>query len=99
MWGGWHHVEVHDTDWWINKFQSYGFLYSPELSNQVKAIAQMHNNDLMPNGKEYKAQHLWLHMMVSGEVACSMLDMIKLYISPHPIRPGDFFYRSSSIPW
>ena len=57
-------MEVHDTDWWITKFESYGFKYNAQLTNKVKDIASKHKTDLMPNGKEYKAQHLWLHMMV-----------------------------------
>ena len=34
--GGWHHVEVHSPQWWIQKFESYGFKYDAELTDQVK---------------------------------------------------------------
>jgi len=38
-WGGWHHVEVHDEEWWIRKFESYGFKYDDKLSKQVRQWA------------------------------------------------------------
>ena len=64
-WGGWHHVEVHMSDWWIYKFESYGFKYSPELTDLVKQIAMTQDRDKpTPDGKKYTSQHVWLHMMV-----------------------------------
>jgi SAM-dependent methyltransferase len=42
---GWHHVEVHQSDWWIRKFESYGFKYSPELTEQVKGWARAGKKD------------------------------------------------------
>jgi len=39
-WGGWHHVEAHMREWWIHKFQSLGFVYMPDLTDVVKAIAK-----------------------------------------------------------
>jgi hypothetical protein len=63
--GGWHHVEVHDSTWWISKFESYGFRYSAELTQQAKEKARSGFSDLAPNGKTYNAQHLWLHLLVN----------------------------------
>lgn len=37
---GWHHVEVHSHDWWVRKYESYGFRYSPELTEQVRNWAK-----------------------------------------------------------
>jgi len=37
---GWHHVEVHKRDWWIRKYESYGFRYDAEMSEQAKQIAR-----------------------------------------------------------
>ena len=71
MWGGWHHVEVHDSDWWITKFQSYGFVYSPHLTTTVRDLAtdEAHFSQSRRKGNEtfyrYRAQHLFLHLMVS----------------------------------
>lgn len=62
-WGGWHHVEVHMDDWWIKKYESYGFHYSPELSQQVKNWAQSENN-IGPDGKKFRAQHIRMSMKV-----------------------------------
>ncbi|CAB9507903.1 expressed unknown protein [Seminavis robusta] len=76
QWGGWHHVEVHDDDWWINKFESFGFRYSPSLTKQIRKVASeerdhckdKNNEDdpacVGPDGKLYSATHIWLHMQV-----------------------------------
>jgi hypothetical protein len=64
-WGGWHHVEVHDSDWWIQKFESLGFRYSDSLTKKAREKATQGRSDMAPNGLAYKAQHLWLHMLVS----------------------------------
>lgn len=62
-----HHVEVHDNDWWINKFESYGFRYSKSMTEEVKKLATEERkaiNDIDPNGKPFNAQHVWLNMQV-----------------------------------
>jgi hypothetical protein len=61
-----HHVEVHNDDWWINKFESYGFRYSPSLTTQIKEVAREERGlkEMGPNGKPYNAAHIWLHMQV-----------------------------------
>jgi Methyltransferase domain len=65
-WGGWHHVEVHLDDWWIQKYESYGFRYDAKLTEKVRAIAsEEQNNDVLaPNGAKYNPQHIWLSMKV-----------------------------------
>jgi len=46
-WGGWHHVEVHGRTWWIARFLSMGFVYSPELTALLRAqvVADVDNSD------------------------------------------------------
>jgi Methyltransferase domain len=34
QWGGWHHVEVHDHDWWITRFHLFGFVYDERLTKK-----------------------------------------------------------------
>ncbi len=73
-WGGWHHVEVHDQDWWIYKMQSFGFQFSETLTNRVRDVAAQEFRTSLanpnrteyqaPNGVGYNAQHIWLTMMV-----------------------------------
>jgi Methyltransferase domain len=63
-WGGWHHVEIHSTDWWIARFQSYGFVYSQYLTDEIRGAAISHKDDPTPNGGTYSATHLWSTMMV-----------------------------------
>jgi 2-polyprenyl-3-methyl-5-hydroxy-6-metoxy-1,4-benzoquinol methylase len=38
--GGWHHVEVHDSTWWRVRMESFGFVYSEELTKKVIATGQ-----------------------------------------------------------
>ena len=64
-WGGWHHVEIHQDDWWIRKYESFGFRYDAELTNIIKGIAiEEKNTGPAPNGKPYNAQHIWLTLKV-----------------------------------
>jgi SAM-dependent methyltransferase len=65
-WGGWHHVEVHKNEWWLNKMESYGFRYSTTLTEMVRKIAhdEMQKKSFSPTGKPYNAQHLYLTMQV-----------------------------------
>jgi hypothetical protein len=63
-WGGWHHVEVHREEWWIARFQSFGFVYSDYLTKQVRVAAQDSKSTQAPNNSTYVGQHIWLHMLV-----------------------------------
>jgi hypothetical protein len=66
-WGGWHHVEVHKDEWWIRKYESYGFHYDDTLTQKVRALASAEKKNetaIAPNGKSYNAQHIWLSMKV-----------------------------------
>lgn len=66
-WGGWHHVEVHSDEWWIRKYELYGFKYDAALTDQVRAWAKEESKNetaIAPNGKRYNAQHVWLTMKV-----------------------------------
>eukprot|EP00522_Entomoneis_paludosa_P007977 CAMPEP_0172449324 /NCGR_PEP_ID=MMETSP1065-20121228/8067_1 /TAXON_ID=265537 /ORGANISM="Amphiprora paludosa, Strain CCMP125" /LENGTH=414 /DNA_ID=CAMNT_0013200981 /DNA_START=29 /DNA_END=1273 /DNA_ORIENTATION=+ len=73
-WGGWHHVEVHEDDWWILKYESYGFRFSDKLTQQVRGWARKEmrlGEEIAPNGESYNGQHIWLTMkvFVNPEVA------------------------------
>ena len=61
-WGGWHHVEIHDSNWWIRKYESYGFRYDSVLTEEIKKVAvdETYAKEIFPpNGKEIGAQHVW----------------------------------------
>jgi hypothetical protein len=82
-WGGWHHVEVHLDEWWLNKFQLYGFQYSEILTQQIRKVAldERHSaqadltnpENLGPDGEFWNAQHVWLTMMVFVNPAVAAL--------------------------
>ncbi|KAL3765972.1 hypothetical protein ACHAWO_002964 [Cyclotella atomus] len=69
-WGGWHHVEVHNDDWWRGRMESMGFIYSEQLTNMMrgKAGEDSQQTDLlksMEEGKGYSvAQHLRINLQV-----------------------------------
>jgi len=62
---GWHHVEVHNQHWWIRKYESYGFKYDENLTNQAKGWAKETMNDYKgPNGKPYDGFYLRVTLKV-----------------------------------
>lgn len=66
-WGGWHHVEVHQDEWWIRKYESYGFKYDAKLTQEIRSVATKEHLDkeiFPPNGKNITAQHVWVSMKV-----------------------------------
>ena len=59
-WGGWHHVEVHDDDWWKIRWEAAGLVYSSELTSEARAVA-MEDRFMTIRGQEVKgtgAQHV-----------------------------------------
>ena len=72
IWGGWHHVEVHSGDWWIRKFELYGFVYAEKLTNQIRFLARTERkaNITAPNGQPYRAVHIHsnLHIFINPAV-------------------------------
>lgn len=65
IWGGWHHVEVHKTDWWVERMERHGFVYSKRLTEWTRSQATKGKDDKTPvEGKTFTAQHLWTQMMV-----------------------------------
>jgi Methyltransferase domain len=74
-WGGWHHVEVHTREWWITRFQFFGFHFNQDLTDQIQKAASEERDyasghpdnvtaSIGPDGQPYNAQHVWLNMMV-----------------------------------
>eukprot|EP00584_Thalassiosira_punctigera_P007847 CAMPEP_0172533554 /NCGR_PEP_ID=MMETSP1067-20121228/6217_1 /TAXON_ID=265564 ORGANISM="Thalassiosira punctigera, Strain Tpunct2005C2" /NCGR_SAMPLE_ID=MMETSP1067 /ASSEMBLY_ACC=CAM_ASM_000444 /LENGTH=395 /DNA_ID=CAMNT_0013318207 /DNA_START=14 /DNA_END=1201 /DNA_ORIENTATION=+ len=69
-WGGWHHVEVHDDDWWRIRWEAAGFVYSDYLTKSVRAQAlqDQDRKDLTLDMKEdylyFVGQHIYLNAQV-----------------------------------
>jgi hypothetical protein len=98
IWGGHHHVEVHNTDWWIAKFQSFGFVYNDALTQQIKNAASASKWCPTPNAiaddgqltceenhksERYQAQHLWTHLMVFINPAVASLPKHNHLLAEH----------------
>ena len=47
--GGWHHVEVHKDDWWIRKYEAYGFKYDSKLTKELRGIARQEKKSNQTN--------------------------------------------------
>jgi hypothetical protein len=68
-WGGWHHVEVHENEWWRTKFELNGLVYSEDLTKMVRAAAKDEKNEEVEAfaskpGQNFNAQHVWTSMQV-----------------------------------
>lgn len=60
-------MEVHEDEWWILKFELYGFKYSEKLTNIVRDMAKKDKHiptNIRGKDETYNSQHIWLHMMV-----------------------------------
>jgi hypothetical protein len=76
QWGGWHHVEVHPDDWWIRKFELYGFKYEHALSEQAKGWANEDLNNatqIAPNGEPTQPRHIVNTLKVFSNPAVASL--------------------------
>eukprot|EP00986_Skeletonema_menzelii_P014394 scaffold9509_cov146-Skeletonema_menzelii.AAC.4 len=69
-WGGWHHVEVHQNEWWIERMEMMGFVYSSSLTEAMhkKARSDMNRKDLLEDmktkGKD--SYHVFINPMVAS---------------------------------
>jgi hypothetical protein len=77
-WGGWHHVEVHNHDWWITRLSLFGFVYDDRLTNIIREVAVQESHhakanehnasdrfaSIGPDGEPFNAQHIWTTMLV-----------------------------------
>ena len=57
-------VEVHEDDWWIRKYESYGFQYDEILTQEIRQVAKNDRGEFPPNGKDLNPQHVWMSMKV-----------------------------------
>jgi hypothetical protein len=63
-WGGWHHVEVHPEEWWVQKLESYGFRYDKELTMRSRKAASKNGEGKGPDGNPFNAQHIRMTVKV-----------------------------------
>ena len=66
-WGGWHHVEVHDDNYWQIKFASYGFIYSDYLTKRMRNLAlqeAMSNIESLIGPFTFRAGHVYRSIQV-----------------------------------
>jgi SAM-dependent methyltransferase len=84
-WGGWHHVEIHNDDWWIQKYESYGLRYSKTLTDQVRQWAaeeKKNRTNMDALGNPFYAQHILMSMKVFINPAVASLPQ-HAHLFPH----------------
>lgn len=60
-------LQIHDDEWWIRKYRSYGFIYDEELTKQTKLWARSESRRT-PGGDRYRASHV--------------IQSVKVFINP-----------------
>lgn len=75
-WGGWHHTEVHEPEWWINRMEMYGFKYSETLSKKGKGIVGEERSEKIPfpSGGVYHGDRIQSTLMVFINPAVASLE-------------------------
>lgn len=63
VWGGWHHVEVHNGWWWKTRMEANGFVYSEALTKMARKISGISSEQGGKGGK-WMATHLYYHLLV-----------------------------------
>lgn len=74
-WGGWHHVEVHDDDWWRVRWEAAGFVYSEHLTKTARGLA----------GRDTQLKNLTLEMKQTDKghsVAQHLRTSLQVFINP-----------------
>lgn len=51
--GGHHHVNMHDSPYWIDQFEKRGFTFSPKYSNMMRLQSTMPRNFVRQTGMVY----------------------------------------------
>lgn len=54
-------------DWWIRKYEAYGFKYDEKLTKQIRQVAKVENYGgalFPPTQQKYNPQHIFLSMKV-----------------------------------
>jgi cyclopropane fatty-acyl-phospholipid synthase-like methyltransferase len=69
-WSGWHHVEVHDNEWWRGRMESMGFVYSEFLTNMFRGKAgdDKRRTDLLKSMEEGKVYDVGQHLRTTLQV-------------------------------
>ena len=54
-------------DWWIRKYESYGFQFSKELTDMIRGVAQQEiNSGTAPNGAKLNGAFLFVAALLSN---------------------------------
>ncbi|CAB9504826.1 expressed unknown protein [Seminavis robusta] len=88
-WGGWHHVEIHTDDWWIHKFELYGFKYMPELTIEVRETARQEAMQGPPavNGAPPNPQNLYNMLVFFNPAVGALPQHAHLFAEPGCYKP------------
>lgn len=87
-------MEVHKDEWWINKFELYGFKYMPDITKQIRdtAMKEANTGPETVNGKKPNPQNLY-NMLVFFNPAVGALPQHAHLFS----EPGCFESRIDGV--
>ena len=67
QYAGWHHVEIHSTQWWIDRMERFGgFVFDSSLTDQLQKVARNESSwdHEAPNGRTYDAELIRRSLLV-----------------------------------
>jgi hypothetical protein len=84
IYGGWHHVEVHKDEWWIHKFELYGFRYMADITKQVRKEADREAwyGPLAVDGSKPNPQNLYQMLVFFNPAVGALPEHAHLFAEP-----------------
>ncbi|ETO11127.1 hypothetical protein RFI_26247 [Reticulomyxa filosa] len=95
VWGGWHHTCVHDSPWWIAKFESFGFQYQPELTEMARQHCPMAGDRLKYSYHDVTAQG---HRKMSHFQRHGLVFLNRLFLRHFTLFDQMLFQRIAESP-
>eukprot|EP01083_Nonionella_stella_P002982 8505_1 len=56
-WGGWHHVNVHHSEWWIYQFETFGFSYQDKITEEAREQCPLLGTDFKDGPNSWHDLH------------------------------------------
>ena len=88
LWGGWHHVEVHKSDWWQDKLEAHGFVYSEHLTKRAREMA---------NQGSFVSNHLPCPACVGEQLRSNLCFPCKDVMPGEGPGGTELYYRSQHL--
>jgi hypothetical protein len=97
-WGGWHHVEVHNDDWWRVRWEAAGLVYSEILTMEARKVALNDQGlkkltlDMKEDYLYYVGQHVYLNMQVFINPMVNIFKCFSSALNTQNLHPSRLVY-------